>query len=254
MNIFGQNKLICIAGKNQCSVDFVKYISSKISKKQILILPNKSDKSKDDWQPSLRKYAKKNKYKIVTLEQLYKIDELIFISIEYESIIKTKKFKSNRLYNFHFSLLPKFRGCHTNFFQILKGEKYSGVTLHEIDDGIDTGPIIDTIKFPIKKNTNAFMNYLNLMKYSLKLLKNNFRKLLKHNYKKRKQLLNKGSYFSRSSVNYKNIKNFSIKKISKKEFNKIKALIFYPLQLPVVNNKKIKDIKYKNRKYIINYD
>ena len=83
--------LICIAGKNKCSIDFVKYISSKIPKKQILILPNKSDKSKDDWQPSLRKYAKKNKYKITTLEQLYKIKELVFISIEYESIIKTKK-------------------------------------------------------------------------------------------------------------------------------------------------------------------
>ena len=110
-------------------------------------------------------------------------------------LLKQKKFRSNRLYNFHFSLLPKFRGCHTNFFQILNGEKYSGVTLHEIDDGIDTGPIIDSIKFTIKRNTNAFMNYLNLMKYSLKLLKINFHKLLKYNYKKRKQCLKKGSYF-----------------------------------------------------------
>ena len=91
--MFGTNNLICIAGKNKCSIDFVKYISSKIPKKQILILPNKTDKSKDSWQPSLRKYAKKNNYKIVRLEELYNIDELIFISIEYESIIKTKKFK-----------------------------------------------------------------------------------------------------------------------------------------------------------------
>ena len=28
-----QNKLICIAGKNQCSVDFVNYISKFIPKK-----------------------------------------------------------------------------------------------------------------------------------------------------------------------------------------------------------------------------
>jgi methionyl-tRNA formyltransferase len=252
--MFGTNNLICIAGKNKCSIDFVKYISSKIPKKQILILPNKTDKSKDSWQPSLRKYAKKNNYKIVRLEELYNIDELIFISIEYESIIKTKKFKSKKLYNFHFSLLPKYRGCHTNFFQILNGEKKSGVTLHEIDDGIDTGPIIDNIKFEIKKNTNAFMNYLILMRYSLKLLKKNFHKILKNNYKKRIQLLNKGSYFSRTSVNYKEINNFNINKINKNEFYKIKALIFYPFQLPVVNNKRIKDIKYKNRKYIISYD
>ena len=26
--------------------------------------------------------------------------------------------------------------CHTNFFQIYNGKKYSGVTLHKIDNGI----------------------------------------------------------------------------------------------------------------------
>ena len=31
--MFGQNNVICIAGKNQCSIDFLKYVSSKISKK-----------------------------------------------------------------------------------------------------------------------------------------------------------------------------------------------------------------------------
>ena len=49
--MFGQNKTVCIAGKNQCSIDFVKYIKTKISKKNILIIPNKSDKGLDNWQP-----------------------------------------------------------------------------------------------------------------------------------------------------------------------------------------------------------
>ena len=35
---------------------------------------------------------------------------------------------------------------------ILNNEKYHGITLHMIDDGIDTGDIIDTIKFEIDKN------------------------------------------------------------------------------------------------------
>ena len=83
---------------------------------------------------------------------------------------------SKELFNFHFSLLPKYRGCHTNFFQIYNGEKYSGVTLHKINNGIDTGPIIDFLKYKISKNTNAYKNYLKLMIKSVNLLKKILRK------------------------------------------------------------------------------
>ena len=61
----GQNKVVCIAGKNKCSIEFVKFISKYIPKKNILILANKNDKGKDSWQPSLKKYAIKNKFKII---------------------------------------------------------------------------------------------------------------------------------------------------------------------------------------------
>ena len=249
-----QNKIICIAGKNQCSIDFINFISTVVPKKNILILPNKNDNGKDKWQPSFKKFAKKNNYKIITIDKIYNIKNLIFISIEYDNIINVNKFTSRELYNFHFSLLPKYRGCHTNFFQVYNGEKISGVTLHKIDNGIDTGPIIDKLKFKIYKNSNAYQNYLNLMKNSVKLLKKNFKNLIICSYNSRKQLLNKGSYYSRSSVNYKKMKFFNLKKISLKDFNQIKAFIFPPLQLPILNNKKLKSIFYINKKYKCIYD
>jgi len=252
--MFGQNKIICIAGKNDCAIDFVKFISSKIPKKNILILNNKSDKGKDNWQPSLKKFAKKNKYNLIKIEDLYEIKNLIFISIEFESIINISKFLSKELFNFHFSLLPKYRGCHTNFFQIYNGEKFSGVTLHKIDNGIDTGPIIDQLKFTIDRNSNAYNNYNVLMKTSVKLLRKNFKKILVSNYKTRKQILVKGSYYSRNSVDYNKMKYFNFKKMNLKNFNRIKAFIFPPLQLPFLNDKKVSSIKLINKNYKINYD
>ena len=102
--MFGQNKIICVAGMNQCSIDFLRFISSIIIKKNILVLPSKRDKGADTWQPSLKKYAKKHKYTVVAINELYKIKNLIFISIEYDSLIDTKKFYQE-LFNFHFSLL-----------------------------------------------------------------------------------------------------------------------------------------------------
>lgn len=252
--MFGQNKIVCIAGKNQCSIDFLMYISSKISKKNIRILPNKNDSGIDNWQPSLKKFAIKNNFRLISLSKLYKIKNLVLISIEYENLINIKKFLSNELYNFHFSLLPKYRGCHTNFYQIYNGEKYSGVTLHKIDNGIDTGPIIDNLRFEIKKNTNAYNNYLDLMKNSLKLFKKNFKNLINNKYKSHPQNLKKGSYFSRASINYKKMKKFTVKNINLNEFNKIKAFIFPPMQYPIVNNKQISDIRYYGKKLIISYD
>ena len=42
--MYGKNEIICIAGKNQCSIDFLKFTAKKIKKRNILVLPNKSDK------------------------------------------------------------------------------------------------------------------------------------------------------------------------------------------------------------------
>ena len=162
------DKYICIA-ENQCAVDVVKYLLKKKFKKNLLILPNKSDKGIDSWQPSLRKFAKIKKIKIINENKLKKIKNLFLFSIEFEKILRVKEYKSKNLFNVHFSLLPKFRGCHTNYLQIKFGEKRSGVTLHKIDKGVDTGKIIDQLEFIIDINDTAKKNYMKLMKFSVKI-------------------------------------------------------------------------------------
>jgi len=245
---------ICIAGKNKCAIDVLKYIKSKKKYKgKILVLPNQSDTGRDNWQKSFKKFAKENKIKIIKLADLYKIQNLFFFSIEYEKIIDPKKFKSNKLFNIHFSLLPKYRGCHTNFYQILNGEKYSGVTLHKINSGIDSGDVIKQLKFKINLNDSAFENYKRLMKYSVIIFKNNLNRILLKRYKSKKQRLRNGSYFSRNSVNYNIIKKINYLDNSLKTHNKIRSLIFPPFQLPIVNGMRVKKSIYKNNKIYL-YD
>ena len=249
----GQNKVICIAGKNQCAIDALKYVVKRFKKKyKILALPNINDNGVNSWQKSFKKYCTKNKIKITKLKNLYKIKNLYFFSLEFESILKVNKFKSKNLFNIHFSVLPKYRGCHTNYFQILKGERVSGVTLHIIDKGIDTGSIIDVAKFMINKNDTAFENYLKLLNKSSYLFKKNIKKILENKFKLKKQNLIKGSYYSRKSVNYKKLINIKKLKHNLKTHNKIRSLIFPPFQLPIYNGKKIKKSIYRNKKiYLI---
>jgi len=44
--------------------------------------------------------------------------------------------------NYHPSLLPKYRGGSAINWAIINGETETGVTIHHIDEGVDTGPIV----------------------------------------------------------------------------------------------------------------
>lgn len=44
--------------------------------------------------------------------------------------------------NFHASLLPAYRGKHPVFWALRNGEKSTGMTVHLIDEGLDTGAIV----------------------------------------------------------------------------------------------------------------
>ena len=76
--------------------------------------------------------------------------DLIWVN-SYSMILRDDLLACARLggINIHSALLPRNRGCNPIQWAILNGEFETGVTLHEIDSGLDTGPIIDSQKVPI---------------------------------------------------------------------------------------------------------
>ena len=61
-----------------------------------------------------------------------------------------KKYK-NRIINIHPALLPAFPGLDAQKQAIEYGSKYSGCTVHFVDSGVDTGPIILQLIVKIRK-------------------------------------------------------------------------------------------------------
>lgn len=55
--------------------------------------------------------------------------------------------------NVHASLLPKYRGAAPIQYAIIKGEKESGVTIMQMDIGMDTGAMLEKVVVPIAENT-----------------------------------------------------------------------------------------------------
>ena len=232
------SKEICIAGNYSPTITAIEYLKKNYKKCKLSILLNKNDNGKDNFEYSLRKYSLKNKLKIISLNQAYRISNLIFISIHYDKIIKIENFKTKNLYNFHFSLLPKYKGMHTGAHPIINGENYSGVTLHKIDNGIDTGDVIDQIKFSINIHDNAKDLFLKYINFSKILFKKNIKKIIYKKYISKKQPKLNSSYFDKKSINFSKIKiNFN--KSAYEIHNYIRAFIFEDYQLPKFKGKEI---------------
>jgi len=58
----------------------------------------------------------------------------------------------NRIMNVHPSLLPSFKGIHAQKQALLAGVKISGCTVHFVDNGVDSGPIILQYPVPVYDN------------------------------------------------------------------------------------------------------
>lgn len=189
---------LCIAGKNRIAVDALNlFIDSPMY--DVMVCPIASDSGHDSWQPSLRNYAKRLGCKIVSLEEAQDISGLIFLSLEYDKVINIHRFKNARLFNLHFSYLPAYKGCFTSIWPILNEESASGVTLHKIDEGIDTGPIIDQRKFILHKEITAMELYETYQTVGAGLLEDNILTLQENDLRMVDQSAIGSTYFSRKS-------------------------------------------------------
>jgi len=80
---------------------------------------------------------------IITSEDLNKLRPDFIISYNYKYILKKDilDFLPNRIINLHISLLPYNKGSHPNIWSFLE-DTPKGVTIHYVDEGLDTGDII----------------------------------------------------------------------------------------------------------------
>lgn len=108
----------------------------------------------------------------------------IFFSLFYNQLI-SKEFitAKKKCFNFHGGLLPEYRGSGTINFAIINGEKETGVTLHEIDDRIDHGPVIAAEKIPISETDTAQTIYEKMEDLIVEMFKKWFVRLIAFEYK-----------------------------------------------------------------------
>ncbi len=58
----------------------------------------------------------------------------------------------NRVVNTHPALLPSFPGAHAVADALAYGVRVSGVTVHFVDEGVDTGPVVAQAAVPVEQD------------------------------------------------------------------------------------------------------
>jgi len=75
----------------------------------------------------------------------------ITISVQFDKILKVEHINKAKevSINLHMAPLPEFRGCNQFSHAILQNRSIFGTTIHIIDEGIDSGPILFEERFDI---------------------------------------------------------------------------------------------------------
>ena len=159
-----KNTAVLISGRGSNLRSLVKYSKTKKSLIRIVLVvsnnfsakgldyANKSkinnvfikDSNKKSFEDRLLKLLKKNNVDLICLAGFMKILSGSFI----------RKFNKPIL-NIHPSLLPKYKGLNTHNRAIQNKDKYSGATVHIVNDKLDSGKVILQKKVKILKSDNV---------------------------------------------------------------------------------------------------
>lgn len=243
-------KRIVLIGNNTIAVECLEYMV-KQGTDVVAVLPEPGDRGEDGWQKSLRKAGSSRGLNVLRprsltdsefLDELRRISPDIIFSVQCRRILKREliSIPKHGVINLHLSMLPRYRGCYPIAWAVINGEKETGVTLHYIDEGIDTGDIISQQPVEIKGNDTARHVFDRCVQTGLDLFRNEFRSIMEGSNQRRQQDDTKSLYYPIGSLDFKdNSVRWDRNHITL--HNWIRGFTFPPFQYPhfIHNNRKV---------------
>lgn len=130
------------------------------------------------------------------LEEIRKLKPEVIVVVAYGKILPKQFLTIPELgcINVHGSLLPKYRGAAPIQWAVLNGEKETGITTMYMDEGMDTGDMIDIAKVEIGENETTGELWERLSKVGAELLVQTLRKIEKGEAIRSKQKEEEATY------------------------------------------------------------
>ena len=115
----------------------------------IVIVPEKAGFRNDELLEIAEKYDVPWSYDIASIEQY---DPIFILAANYPKIVPKKYLEKYICINTHWSLLPRWRGIHPTAWAVINNDEEIGLTVHMMDEEIDTGAVIAQESLPISKD------------------------------------------------------------------------------------------------------
>ena len=105
-------------------------------------------------------------------ELLHRLDPTLIVVAAYGKLLPSEYLHYPRFgcINVHASLLPRYRGAAPIQRALMAGETETGVTLMQMEEGMDTGDMLSAVHVPIEMQDNAGMLFDKLAKAGAALL------------------------------------------------------------------------------------
>ncbi|MEC3963970.1 methionyl-tRNA formyltransferase [Flagellimonas halotolerans] len=132
-------------------------------------------------------------------EFIRNVDIDVLISVNYLFLIEADLINLPKkcAFNIHGSLLPKYRGRTPHVWAIINDEKWTGITAHVIDEGCDTGDILEQHRIRIEPNDTGTTILEKYAKAYPVLLNSVLESISKNNLKPKPQKVEEGTYFGK---------------------------------------------------------
>ena len=142
--------------------------------------------------------------------------------------------------NGHASLLPKYRGASPIQWSIVCGETETGVTTMYMNEGMDTGDILEQTRVAIGKEETAEELFTRLSKISAELMVSTIEKLEKGSIVPQKQDENEATY---APIIKKEMALIDFNKTAEEICNAVRGYYSWPCAYTFLNGRRIKVIK-----------
>jgi methionyl-tRNA formyltransferase len=191
--------------------------------------------------------AKKRRIKIIkSLDELLSIPNISFlVSVQYHKILKSEHINTAKklAINLHMAPLPEYRGCNQFSFAILDKRKVFGTTIHKLEKGVDSGPIIAESRFKVPQNITVEDLYKKTEEESVRLFNKKIGNILDGNYKLTPQesLIDKRGTSTHYRKEIEDIKHIKLSWPREKIFRHLRATSMPGFEPPytIINNKKV---------------
>lgn len=132
------------------------------------------------------------------LELVKRQQAILAFAVSYSKIFRAEivRLMSGGIINLHPALLPRHGGCYPTMWSIIEGDDETGYTLHRIDNGIDTGPIIAQTRVTISTEDTGESLYAKQVYVGEKLFHDWLPQIIKGDYSTSKHT-GQGCYHSK---------------------------------------------------------